>query len=235
MNHWNRIFWAFFVFIGLVIVFGTLFKALYIEILLGLVVIIVGIHKLGEERSSNNIEETQTKLNRSVDYIAHWMNSMYDFSKNLKNKHEYRLYHLDKKRADMDKKIEDNYRDLVRKVVNLENRMNELAYVGVTAKRPEIRSGRGTVPKTSISIATPGQIKVEKPKPEPGDKLADLSERQIGAIKVIRSRGKISTKEYTQLFKVSDRTAQNDLKGMMKRELIKRVGEGAKIHYVMSF
>ena len=34
MNQWNRIFWAFFVFIGLVVIFGTLFRALYIEVLL---------------------------------------------------------------------------------------------------------------------------------------------------------------------------------------------------------
>ena len=130
-----------------------------------------------------------------------------------------------------EKKLEDNYRDLVRKLVDLENRVNELAYAGVISKRPEIRSGRGTAPKVNLAVAKPA----EKPKPEPENRLSDLSERQIGAIKIIRSNGKISTKEYTQLFKVSDRTAQNDVKDMMKKELIKRVGEGAKTHYVMAF
>ena len=236
MNQWNRIFWAFFVFIGLVVIFGTLFRALYIEVLLGLVVIIIGIHKLGEEKHSINMEDAQRRVSRNMDYMIHWSNSMHDYVKGMKDRHEYRLHHLDSKRAEMEKKIEDNYKDLVRKLLELENRMNELANAGVIAHRPQIRSGRGTAPKMNLSIAKPGEITVPAIKPAPeGERLADLSERQIGAIKVIRSRGRISTKEYTNLFKVSDRTAQNDLKDMIKKELIKRVGEGARTHYVMAF
>lgn len=233
MNHWNRIFWAFFIFIGFVIVFGTLLRVAYIEILLGLIVIILGVQKLGEETHSNDVKDNQDKINRSMDYIIHWANSTYDYIKNMRNRHEYRLYHLDRKYADMEQKIENNYRGLVRKLVEIENRMNELAYAGITTQRPEIRSGRETEPKINVSLATQNPVPAKEPEPE--NRLSDLSERQIGAIKIIRSKGKISTKDYTQLFKVSDRTAQNDLKGMIKKELIKRVGDGAKTHYVMAF
>jgi predicted HTH transcriptional regulator len=162
----------------------------------------------------------------------------------MKQRHEYRLYHLDKKRAEMEQRMESGYRDFAKKLFEMENKINELAYTGVIAQRPEIRSGRGTDPKVNLSMVS-RNIPVPKPKTEriveikkKGDdenKLADLSERQIGAIKIIRSRGKISTKEYVSLFKVSDRTAQNDLKDMMKKKLIKRQGEGAKTHYTMAF
>lgn len=236
MNHWNRIFWAFFIFIGLVIIFGTLFQAMYVEVLLGLVVIILGIQKLGDEKVIMRLEDNQAKVNRSMDYMIHWSNTMHDYVKNMKGKHDFRLHNMDSKRAELEKKTEDNYRDLVRKIVDIENHMNELAYAGVITKRPEIRSGRGEAPKTRIAKPSIVTVREEPtPKPPQGDRLAELSERQIGAIKVIRSRGKISTKEYTTLFKVSDRTAQNDLKDMMKKNLIRKRGKGASTHYVMGF
>ena len=167
----------------------------------------------------------------------------------MKQRHEYRLYHLDKKRAEMEQKMESGYRDLAKKLFDIENKLNELAYTGVIAQRQEIRSGRGNDPKVNLSLvsrnipvpkpATQRVVEVRKREPakKPADdnKLADLSERQIGAIKIIRSRGRISTKEYVNLFKVSDRTAQNDLKDMMKKKLIGRRGEGARTHYVMAF
>ncbi len=244
MNQWNRIFWAFFIFIGVVIILGTLAGVAYMELLLGLIIIILGIQKLGEEIHSSDIRKGQEKISRNMDYLTHWSNSTYDYIKNMKQRHEYRLYHLDKKRAEMEQRMESGYRDFAKKLFEMENKINELAYTGVIAQRPEIRSGRGTDPKVNLSMVS-RNIPVPKPKTEriveikkKGDdenKLADLSERQIGAIKIIRSRGKISTKEYVSLFKVSDRTAQNDLKDMMKKKLIKRQGEGAKTHYAMAF
>jgi superfamily II RNA helicase len=249
MNQWNRIFWGFFIFIGLVIVIGTLLKVAYLEILFGLIVIILGIQKLGEEIRSREVDENQKKMSRNMDYLTHWTNATYDYIKNMKQKHEYRLYHLDKKRAEMESKLDESYRDFARKLLELENRMNELAYTGVIAQRPEVRSGRGTDPKVNLSMVS-RNIPVPKPlservvevnrketakKPAEENRLADLSERQIGAIKVIRSKGKMSTKEYVNLLKVSDRTAQNDLKDMMKKSLIRRAGEGARTHYEMAF
>ena len=245
MNQWNRIFWGFFIFIGFVIMVGTFLRVAYLEILFGLIVIILGIQKLGEEIRSRETGESQRKMNRNMDYLTHWTNATYDYIKNMKQRHEYRLYHLDKKRAEMEQKLEDGYRDFARKLFDIENRMNELAFTGVIAQRDDIRSGRGTDSKVNLSMVSRNipipkplserVVEVEKKKPAEENRLADLSERQIGGIKVIRSKGKISTKEYVNLFKVSDRTAQNDLKDMMKKKLIKRVGEGARTHYEMAF
>jgi predicted HTH transcriptional regulator len=245
MNHWNRTFWAFFVLLGILITIGIFIDAFLLYVFLGMVVISMGIMKLGEELSNEKIKDEHRRLRETMDYVTQWMNSNQDFVSAVKDKTDYRFYHVNRRKNDLEQKIEDNYRSVVKKIIDLENKLSELARAGVIAQRPEIRSGRGTEPKVNLSVvarnipvkapAKPEPEPVQEPKPASGDKLADLSERQIGAIKIIRAKGKISTKDYTKLFKVSDRTAQNDLKDMVKKNIINRKGKGAGIHYMMAF
>lgn len=239
-------FWAFFVLIGLVMIFGSILNVTYLDILLGLFVVILGIQKLGEENRAVSIEAKQEKIERNLDQVNHWTNSTYDYINNMKSRHEYRLYHLGEKRSELEEKAENNYREIAKKLFDLENKINELARAGVIAQRPEIRSGRGTDQKINLSVIA-RSVPVEQTSQKPAatqviikeekteEKLADLSERQIAAVKVIRSNGKITTKEYTTLFRVSDRTAQNDLKSLVSKGMIKRAGDGAKTHYMMAF
>ncbi len=61
-----------------------------------------------------------------------------------------------------------------------------------------------------------------------------LNERQIKAIDVINQHGKITTKDYCNLLKVTRDTANRDLNGLLKKGIIKRRGSGPQIHYTLS-
>ena len=82
-----------------------------------------------------------------MDYMAQWLDASHDYMKLIKNRHDNRVFHLDRKRAlqdskigIQDSKIEINHRDIVKKIIEIENRLNELTMS--YARGQDIRSGR---------------------------------------------------------------------------------------------
>jgi len=59
----------------------------------------------------------------------------------------------------------------------------------------------------------------------------ELNERQREGLKIIFERGKITNTDYAKMFKISRNTATNDLSGLIRKGLIKRVGRGRGSYY----
>ena len=58
-----------------------------------------------------------------------------------------------------------------------------------------------------------------------------LNERQLGAVLYVGEHGRVTNREYRDLFKVSNYTAAMDLKTLTERQLIEAVGEGRGRYY----
>ncbi len=129
MITWNTIFWILFVILGAAIIFQTAFNIFFLDIAFGLMVIVIGIHKINEELSNREFERQKKEFAESIRYLTNWMDKSHSLTRNLKERHENRLYHLDVKRADLDEKIEKTQRDLIRKMVEIENRLNDATKV----------------------------------------------------------------------------------------------------------
>lgn len=61
-----------------------------------------------------------------------------------------------------------------------------------------------------------------------------MNERQREGIDYLRKHGKIARKEYEKLCKTSERTANRELKELVKKEVVKKKGSGAKFYYVLA-
>lgn len=61
-----------------------------------------------------------------------------------------------------------------------------------------------------------------------------LNDRQKKAIEYLRVKGKITTREYMKINKVSERTARNDLAGLYKKKVVERLGATTSLRYVLS-
>lgn len=143
-NQWDKVFWALFIVIGAIIVIGTLGNVFIFDILLGVAVIIIGTQKLAEDIKTIKINNEQEKINENINNISHWLNSSYNYTKNIRDRSEYRFYHMNNKRIKTDEKIGGMERDmeiLAKKMIDLENKLNEISRVFV--RREIIRSGRG--------------------------------------------------------------------------------------------
>jgi len=144
VNQWDKVFWALFIVIGAIIVIGTLGNVFIFDILLGVAVIIIGTQKLAEDIKTIKINNEQEKINENINNISHWLNSSYNYTKNIRDRSEYRFYHMNNKRIKTDENIEGMERDmeiLAKKMIDLENKLNEISRVFV--RRDIIRSGRG--------------------------------------------------------------------------------------------
>ncbi len=61
-----------------------------------------------------------------------------------------------------------------------------------------------------------------------------LNERQIRAIEYVKKQGKIKNNEYQKLNNVSKRTATNDLRELVEKNILKYMGKGKRdLRYVM--
>jgi len=61
-----------------------------------------------------------------------------------------------------------------------------------------------------------------------------LNERQIKAVKYIREHGSITNRVYRKLVGISDEGARLDLNELVAKGIIKMVGKGRGLHYVLS-
>lgn len=222
VRHHNRLFWLFFVIAGALFVssvFLGVLGELYIEIVLGFLLVVVGIHRTGEEFLNRRMRESQDASVRTINELLQWAEKSYDYTRAFKERHEKRLFHLDERRADLENKLDDQFRLAVRKIIDLENRMNK-----------GLRVPAAPVPTAPVPAAKPTAMP-----PSPEGRLTDLSRSQLRAIQFLRREGKITNKDYRRLFRVSDKKAYNELAFLHKLGLIKREGRGRNTHYVLGF
>lgn len=69
------------------------------------------------------------------------------------------------------------------------------------------------------------------------DTLAELglNKRQLQAIKYVKKNGKITNKEYRDMFNIADRSALYDLSSLAKKGILERIGKtGRKTEYILT-
>jgi len=64
--------------------------------------------------------------------------------------------------------------------------------------------------------------------------LEESNDRQKKAIEYVRKNGKIARKEYEELCKTSERTANRELTELIKKGIIKKTGSGVKFYYELA-
>ncbi|MFH0775097.1 MAG: DUF4062 domain-containing protein [bacterium] len=60
-----------------------------------------------------------------------------------------------------------------------------------------------------------------------------LNERQKKAIQYVKEKGKITNKEYREMFSITDRTALYDLTGLCSKRVFERLGKQAEAQYML--
>jgi len=56
-------------------------------------------------------------------------------------------------------------------------------------------------------------------------KKMGLNKRQIKAVMYVKEKGKITNREYREMFDITDRTALNDLKALCEKGIMVRIGK----------
>jgi hypothetical protein len=220
--HRNKIFWVLFIVIGAVLISGMVINVFFIDILLGLFLVIIGLYKFGEEHITDSMRNEQERVSEDMDNVMEWLSHSYEFTKRMRDRHENRLHHLDSKRAEMDGKIEKNYRELVRKIIEVENRLNKTSRDLLREKSLIER-----VDKLAKLLARERRM-IEK-------KVFDVSDRQMKTLNMVRKKGGIGSRDYRNRFRVNEKTALREIRELIRKGFLKRKGKGRATHYVLGF
>jgi predicted HTH transcriptional regulator len=119
-------FWLFYMAAGAILISGLITQRIFADLLLSAVVIAIGFHGLLEEFTHRENRKVLSRMEGSLQQLTEWIEKSHLFAKSTKEKHELRLYHLDARRAQAEQRLEKRSRELSRKIVDLENRVNSI-------------------------------------------------------------------------------------------------------------
>jgi hypothetical protein len=126
MTGWNTAFWVLFVIMGILVVSATFVRILYLDLMLGFLVIAIGLLKLGEEMSDRELRARHNNINESIKYLTHQLDSSNFFTNRIKEKHETRFLRMDTKRAEIEQIVEDKFDSLAKKLIDHENQLKDI-------------------------------------------------------------------------------------------------------------
>jgi len=143
MTEWNRVFWLVFIVLGAIVIAGSMVHILYLDLIFGLLVIGVGVAKLAEEITDRRLQKKHAAMNESIGYLTRQVDSTTGTAERLKDTSDSRFFKIHNRLNEIDETMDDKYDDAVRKVITLENRLNEHSKMMLElAKRQEAIKGR---------------------------------------------------------------------------------------------
>ena len=169
MDYWSSTFWLLFVIAGGFIITGSFIRLIFLDILLGLILIAIGVLKLSEDLARRNLGRRHSNISESIDYLADQLGTSTNLTRALRERHDHRFLHLDRKRAEIERGMDRNYRELAKKIIEVENRLNEIG--GALAH--EIRE----VEKTGNSNSRKLEEKIKTGKESHKSNISELKHR----------------------------------------------------------
>ena len=223
--HYSKLFWPLFALAGAMFIATVslgLVNLFYLDVILGVALVVVGVHMLGEEFSHRSIRKSHDDSVRAINELLQWAEKSYDYTRAFKDRHERRIYRLDHKRAEHEKRVEGQFRSAVKKVIELENKLNK-AVRSLEQEKNLITK----LDRMARDLLKERQF-IER-------RVLDLSLTQFRALQFLRKHGTLTNKDYRRQFKASDKGAYNELMALTQKGLIKSQGKGRTTHYVLAF
>ncbi len=126
-EHWGKAFWIIFIVTAVFLVgMMTFFNFFPFDIIFALVVIVLGVGKLSEEYRNRKIMTYQDDLYRKVHDISQQLEHTFDLTSKNMVKYDHRFFKIFKLRDEYGNKLDKFQRDLVKKMINIENKLNRV-------------------------------------------------------------------------------------------------------------
>jgi hypothetical protein len=118
----------------------------------------------------------------TVKKMKSWLSSQHELTKALKDVHDRRFHHVDRKGTELDETLEKRYRELIGKIIEVENRLNLVSRAVITSAKPEV-----------VKVVEK-EREVERPPPKKPKKYEfDFETVWNDITKMIKKRGSIAT------------------------------------------
>jgi O-6-methylguanine DNA methyltransferase len=128
-RHWDRIFWIFFLLMCVTIIAVGFARIITFEfvVLFGVFMIIIGAGKLASEISHRKLVNYQNDIYQKMHQMSQHLEKTFNLANMNKDRNEFRVIKLHESSKETKKTIDRNYRDLARKIIDVENKLNKVS------------------------------------------------------------------------------------------------------------
>ncbi len=119
-------FWVVFVIAASVSIYIALGDLFWLGVILCLFVILAGIAKLEQDKNNKEIIESFDTINDEMEKMSKNFEKSHLYTRDTRDNTETRLQRFDVKRMETEKKVEKIYRDIIKKIIQLENNLNKM-------------------------------------------------------------------------------------------------------------
>ena len=184
-------FWAFFMFAGAILIAGFVTSTIFADMLLSAAVIAIGLHGLLEEHTHRESRKASRKMDNSLQQLGEWIEKSHLFAKSAREKHELRMHHLDTKRAQAEQRLEKKNRELARRVIDLENRLNSVRKTLAGEKYNPLTSFEKRAARSITVLRKQGMItaSVYSARLRVSPVIARNDLKKMAGMKIVRKRG----------------------------------------------
>jgi len=134
MNSWDKVFWMMFVLLEAAIILGNVWAFSPLGVILGFVLIAAAFARIGDNILSARLHSRLGSNTKTIEKMRSWMNNHYELTRSIKDLHDHRIQKMETKKTDIDEKVEKNYREIVGKIIDLENRLNLVSRAVISQK-----------------------------------------------------------------------------------------------------
>lgn len=185
-------FWGFFILASAVLISGLITSTIIIDLLLVLIVLALGFHGVLEEFDHKQSMRALRKVDESLRQLGEWIEKANLFMRYMSEKHELRIHSLDTKRSLAERKFEKKAKDLSKRIIELENKLNSVKKTIASEKYKPLTSFEKRVARAITSLRKEGLITtaVYSRKLRVSRAVARNDLKKMTGMKIIRKRGR---------------------------------------------
>jgi Fic family protein len=185
-------FWGFYVLAAATLIAGLITSTIIADLLLASMMIAIGFHGLLEEHAARESRKAFRRLDASFQQLGEWIEKANMFMRSISERYELRMYHLDTKRSLAERKFERKARDLSKKIIDLENKLNSIRKTLAGEKYKPLTSFEKRVARTVTILKKEGMIttSVYSRRIRVSTAIARNDLKKMTGMKIIRKRGK---------------------------------------------
>lgn len=153
MHNWDKTFWMLFVLLEVAIILGNVWLFTPVGVIVGFVLMAIALARFGDYLLHKENKHKMNKNEETVERMKGWLNNQYQLTQGIKDLHDYRFHKIERKKIEIDEKIDKNYRDIAGKIIDLENRLNLISRAVISQKDATVIKVPEVIEKTVVKVA----------------------------------------------------------------------------------
>ncbi len=187
MHKHDKVFWMLFVLLEFAIVLGSAWSFTPIGAIVGFVLLGVAFARFGDYLLHKERTAQMNRHNNAIERMKSWLNNQYELTQGIKDLHDYRFHKMERKKIEIDEKVERKYRELAGKIIDVENRLNLVS--------------RALIAQRHAQAETPIIVEVPKVVEKPLDAFENVWEALTG---IAEKKGHVNTLSRNVKNKITD-------------------------------